>query len=148
MIGIVNRYANQDLFIARIHHERLPAFVSRSEQDSHPFARQVDAWWAAIGIGVQRGERTPLPADQVKFNDGGILSSDPWRITHLELLALAEGGEEIIEKPAEVIRMASEYANTGFPHLLEHLMGQPEPTLNLMIRLAEAARSSSAEGQR
>ena len=142
MTGIENRYANQDLFIARAHHGRLLGFVSRSEQDSHPFARQVDAWWAAIVIGVQRGERTPLPSDQVKFNDGGILSSDPWRITHLELLALAEGGDEVLDKPTEVIRMASEYANTGFPHLFEHLMGQPEPTLNLMMRLDEAASSS------
>ena len=94
MTGIVNRYANQDLFIARAHRERLLGFVSQSEQDSHPFERQVDAWWAAIAIGVQRGERTPLPSDQFKFNDGRILSSDPWRITHLELLALAEGGDE------------------------------------------------------
>ena len=27
MTGIVNRYANQDLFIARAHHERLLGFV-------------------------------------------------------------------------------------------------------------------------
>lgn len=142
MNNIVNRYASQDLFIARTHHERLSGFVSRSEQDSQPFARQVDAWWVAIAIGVQRGERIPLPTDQVKFNDGGILNSDSWRITHLELLALAEGGEEMLDKPVEVIRMASEYANAGFPHLLDHLMGQPEPTLNLMMRLGEVANSS------
>ena len=43
----------------------------------------------------------------------------------------------MLQKPAEVIRMASEYANTGFPHLLEYLIGQPEPTLNLMMRLGE-----------
>ena len=141
MNSIVNRYANQDLFIARTHHEHLGSFVSRSEQDGQPFARQVDAWWAAIAIGVQYGKRTHLPTDQVKFNDGGILSSDPWRITHLELLALAEGGNEILEKPAEVIRMASEYANTGFPHLLKHLIGQPEPTLNLMMRLDDVENS-------
>ena len=48
----------------------------------------------------------------------------------------------MLDKPAEVIRMASEYANTGFPHLFEHLIGQPEPTLNLMMRLDEAASSS------
>ena len=99
MNSVVNRYANQDLFIARVHHERLLGFVSRSEQHGQPFERQVDAWWAAIGVGVQRGERVRLPGDQVKFNDGGIFSSDPWRITHLELLALAEGGEENPREP-------------------------------------------------
>ena len=41
--------------------------------------------------------------------------------------------------------MASEYANAGFPFLLEHLTGQPEPTLNLVMRLTEAARHSQAE---
>ena len=142
MDSVVNRYANQDLFITRAFREPLGDIVSRSELDSHPFARQVDAWWAAIVIGVQRGERTPLPTDQFKFNDGSILSSDPWRITHLELLALAEGGDEMLEKPTEVIRMASEYANTGFPSLLEHLIGQPEPTLNLMMRLDQVVSSS------
>ena len=146
MTGTVNRYASQELFIARVHHKSLLEFVSRSEQDSHPFARQVDAWWAAIAIGVQQGQRTAHAADRVKFNDGGILSSDPWRITHLELLALAEGGPEILDKPAEVIRMASEYANTGFPRLLDHLMGEPEPTLNLMMRLlGEAATLSEPD---
>ncbi len=141
MITTVNRYASQDLFIGRGHHERLQGFVSRSEHDSQPFARQVDAWWAAIAIGVQQGHRTTLPADQVKFNDGGILSSDPWRITHLELLALAEEGPQVLDRPAEVIRMASEYANTGFPYLLGYLMGQPEPTLSLLMRLDEAGKS-------
>lgn len=142
MNSIVNRYANQDLFIARVHHQRLGGFVSRSPQDSQPFARQVDAWWAAIAIGVQRRERIPLQTDQVKFNDGSILSTDPWRITHLELLALAEGGDEMLDNPVEVIRMVSEYANAGFPHLLEHLTGQPEPTLNLMMKLSEVTNSS------
>jgi len=142
----VNRYANQDLFIARIHHERLLGLVSRAEQQEvQPFDRQVDAWWAAMAIGVQRGERTPLPADQVKFNDGGILTSDSWRITHLELLALSEGDPEILEKPREVIRLASEYANAGFPYILEHLVGQPEPTLSLVARLDEIAGISSDE---
>ena len=58
------------------------------------FPRQVDLWWCALGIGVVEGHRTPLPDRDrlVKFNDGGILESDPWRTTRLELLALAEVG--------------------------------------------------------
>ena len=131
---IVNRYASQDLFIAREYHDRIGDFVSRG-QDSRPFSRYVDAWWVAMTIGIQRDRRTPLPSGVVKFNDGGILSSDPWRITHLELLALARGGPEALDRPAELIRMASEYANAGFPELVDLLTGQVEATLTLMLRL-------------
>ncbi len=134
---ITNRYVNQDLNIAKSHHDRLGAFVSRSGPANKPFSRYVDAWWAAMAIGVRLGRRTPLPPEVKKFNDGRVLSSDPWRITHLELLALAKSGPEALDRPADVIRAASEYANTGFPYLLEQLIGQNEPTLNLMLRVGE-----------
>jgi hypothetical protein len=134
---VVNRYANQDLFIAQEVSEQLANFVSRSDRDAKPFGRQVDAWWLAIGLGVKIGHRTPLPEKTVKFNDGSILSSDPWRITHLEALALAEGGEQAIDSPSQVIRIAAEYANTGFPWLIGQLLGEAEPTLTLMNRLDE-----------
>lgn len=140
MTGIANPYASQDLFIAAPHHERLRDYVSRSQQDQRPFQRQVDAWWAALAIGARQRRRIPLPQDAVKFNDGRILATDPWRITHLELLALAEEGPEILDSPADVIRMASEYANSGFPDLLDQLVGQVEPTLNLMLRLDDLRR--------
>ena len=148
MTNIVNNYANQDLYIAAPFHERLREFVSRAEQDSLTFSRQVDGWWAAIAIGVRRGQRAPLPPPPglVKFNDGGILSSDPWRITHLELLALSEGGPDMLLRPNEVIRMASEYAHTGFPELLEMIVGQPEPTLALLLRLAENSGDQEKQG--
>lgn len=137
MAFVANAYTNQDLFIAHDVSERLGDFVSRSERDAKPFSRQVDAWWLAMGIGVQLGRRTPLPEKTVKFNDGGILSSDPWRITHLEALALAEDGERALDSPSQVIRIASEYANTGFPWLLDQLLGEAEPILTLTNKLGE-----------
>ena len=137
MVAVVNPYGSQDLFIDADVSVRIGDFVSRSEKDGKPFARQVDAWWLAIGLGVHMGYRNALPGKTVKFNDGGILSTDPWRITHLELLALAEEGESVLDKPVQVIRIASEYANTGFPWLIEQLLGQAEPTLTLMNRLVD-----------
>jgi hypothetical protein len=137
MSAVVNPYVTQDLFIAEDFHTRLGDFVSRSTRDGLPFARQVDAWWIAIGVGVRIGAPTPLPERRVKFNDGAILNSDPWRVTHLELLALAQGGEEALREPAQVIRIASEYANTGLGWLMETLVGEPEATLTLLNRLQE-----------
>ena len=86
---------------------------------------------------MRQGLRDPLPEKRVKFNDGAILSTDPWRIVHLELLAIAEEREAVLENPRPVIRVALEYANGGFPWLLEQLVGEAEPTLRLMNRMDE-----------
>ncbi len=139
MPDIVNRYASLDLFVDRRAHQIMTDLVSRSDNDARPFSRQVDLWWTAIGIGVQAGRRSPLPSpeDRVKFNTAAILSSDPWRITHLELLALAEEGPEVLASPNRVIHIASEYAASGLKWIVDHLVGEVEPTLTLMNRLDE-----------
>lgn len=139
MADIVNRYGNLDLFISKDSHDRLTEHVSRAEKDGKPFARQVDAWWAALVVGVRMAERVALPSgDQtVKFNTAAILSTDPWRITHLELLALSEEGSEVLDTPGRVIQIASEYANAGFPWLLDQMVGEAEPTLALMNHLSD-----------
>lgn len=134
MAEFSNRFSNQDLLISQDVSDKLSDFVSRSDKDPRPFSRQVDAWWLAVGIGLKMGLRTPLSSETVKFNDGGILGSDPWRITHLEALALAEEGVEV--SPGQAIRLASEYANTGFLWLFEELLGEAEPTLTLMNKLS------------
>jgi hypothetical protein len=136
---IANPYASQDLFIPREVHERVGDFVGRGSNDGKPFPRFIDAWWLAIGLGVQFGERRPTPDDRIKFNDGSILSSDPWRITQLELLAVAEAGADAVHSPPTVIRIASEYANGGFPWLLDQMTGQAEPALALMNKLGDFA---------
>ena len=136
MVDVVNRYTNQDLVLTPEVSEQLANFVSQSD-GAKPFRRQVDAWWLAIGVGVRIGRRTPLPNKTVKFGNGSILGSEPWRITHLEALALAEEGEHVIDSPIQVIRIALEYANTGFPWLFTQVLGEGEPTLTLMNRLED-----------
>jgi hypothetical protein len=137
MVEVSNRYANQDLFLAADHHARLGDYVSPAEKSGKPFGRQVDAWWVAMCIGVRMGQRSPLPGQKTKFNVAGILSSDPWRITHLELLALSEEGPDVLDSPNRVIEIASEYANAGMPWLLRQMIGEAEPTLTLMNHLSE-----------
>jgi hypothetical protein len=139
-MDVVNRYATQDLYVAKEHHEQMQNYVARTDKDGRPFARQVDIWWAAIGLGVCIGHRTPLPVGDkatVKFNSAAILNTDPWRIVHLELLALAEEGPEVLDDPSLVIHIASEYAATGLTWALEKMLGEAQPTLTLMNRLGE-----------
>lgn len=144
----INRYATQDIFVPADSHHSLGEFVSRSEKERKPFARQVDIWWVAFGIGVRMGYQTTLPAERVKFNTAAILNTDPWRITHLELVAVSVDGDRVLNEPARVIQIASEYAATGLPWLIDCMLGEAEPTLTLMNRIDKyivSPSSSSAE---
>jgi len=94
--------------------------------DKTPFDRYVDLWWAGLCIGVQLGHRT-TPTEWHRFIDGVVLTSDPWRITHLELLAVALEGPEIIRQPSKIVTMANEYAATGIRVLVEAMVGRSDP---------------------
>lgn len=131
MAGMENRYAGIELYLPSEVHARVESLVSRSSNDPAPFERQIDFWWAGIGIGVALGHRTPTTPTATKFYTGVGLNSDPWRIVHLELLALSEEGAEAISNPNRVILIASEYANTGTIWLSSKLIGEPEPILAL-----------------
>ena len=100
-----------------------------------PFGRVVDLWWHAIELGVIAGERTSLPTPPrptlVNFSEADILQSDPWRVTHLELLVLGEQGVDAACNPATVILTANEYAMTGFRLLAEELRGQSDLQVHL-----------------
>ena len=139
------RYRDQDLWIpASFHKEYVDSgrLVSRGDHRV-PYGRQIDLWWHALGIGAAQGIRSPLPSrDQlVRFNDAGILESDPWRITHLELLVLGEQGEGEASDPATVVRTANEYATTGFKILSESLLGIIDPQTHLVGEIVRQAES-------
>ena len=140
------RYGNQDLWLPKgFHSEFRDRLVDRSKERT-AFPRQVDLWWYALGVGVIEGHRKDLPDREqlVKFNDGGILESDPWRITHLELLALAEEGESAAASPAKVVQIANEYAMTGCGALLEGLRGVLDTQMYLLGYVSEAAEVSES----
>jgi hypothetical protein len=128
MADIINRYAAIDLFMPEDLHR-----VIREHSGSHQaFPRQVDAWWIGFCLGVRHNQTRPLPEKRTKFMDGTILGSDPWRIIHLELIALGMQGEDILMRPRDVVQLATEHANYGLELLVDVLTGQNEPTLALM----------------
>ena len=130
MAEVMNRYAAADLFMPDELHRVIREHVGTNQ----PFARQVDAWWIGFCLGVRQSQTRPLPAPEkrVKFMDGTVLSSDPWRIIHLELVAVGLRGEEILTRPRDVTQLATEHANYGLEMLVNALTGQNEPTLALM----------------
>lgn len=130
----VRRYGNQDLWLPKGFHAEFKDRLVDRGKERVPFPRQVDLWWYALGLGVREGRRTDLPEREqlVKFNDAGILESDPWRITHLELLALSEGGQEKAANPSDVIQIANEFALAGCAMISEDLRGTVDPQMHLL----------------
>ena len=134
------RYGNQDLWLPKKFHaefvENVDHVVHRSDMRA-AFPRQIDLWWYALGMGVNEGRRTPLPGRDrlVRFNSGGILESNPWRINHLEILALVEEGRMAATNAAKVVRIGNEYALTGCAIIAERLRGVLDAQ-NLLIEFA------------
>ncbi|WP_212827438.1 hypothetical protein [Catellatospora sp. TT07R-123] len=122
--------------------EQLHRHIRDATGAGKPFERQIDAWWLAISVGVKASQRRPMEpgAKTTKFMDGTIFGRDPWRIVHLELLALATEGEEVLRHPTKVIAIASSYANYGLEWLInECLIGDVEPSVTILNRLDPAA---------
>jgi hypothetical protein len=137
-----NPYATQDLYIPKEWHESYQRYAIQAraevrDLDVTPFPRMIDMWWVALCVGVREGRRSPLGEKPTKFADGAILSSDPWRVPHLGLIAVAEGGVDILERPSEVVKIACEYAATGSEWLVQVMAGHARP----MKPLAAALRS-------
>ena len=93
-----------------------------------------------VSVSLQvKGLLLPGRDQLVRFNEGGILESDPWRITHLELLILGEQGDEATSNPSSVLQTANEYAVTGFRILAEQLRGVIDPQTHLMGEIVRQA---------
>ena len=138
-MSVANPFSTVDISIAREFRDRMDDLQSPGDKQK-PFGRQIDVWWAGMCLGLRDGHRTPLPADTVKFATGVIFDSDPWRIAHLQLIALADGGADALHKPGwstRVVTMASEYANGGLAWLFDTVSGTPNPTLAIYRRLDE-----------
>lgn len=154
-----NLFINQDLFLplgdAGVTDALLRQWVARRAGEGveqAPFDRQIDLWWLALCLGVRKGQRAQVPPAErrTKFADGAILSSDPWRITHLSLLGIAEIGEDALSRPTEVLRIAHEYVVTGIRQLRQMLEGAADPALTLWTRLdiPDEARAESLKSWR
>ena len=131
---IVNPFAQAALevpdgaeeFLNRFSGTFKPQAGGESDIDKQPFRRYIDLWWTAMCIGVQEEKRTPAPKWH-RFIEGNVLSGDPWRVVHLEMLGIAILGADALKDPNQIIKMANEYAATGIAVLNEVMTGQSDP---------------------
>ena len=103
-----------------------------------PFPRMVDMWFLALCLGAKEHRREDLTGVKMhKFMDGTVLSSDPWRIDALMLLAISLSNEtEIVAEPAKIINLANEYAAGGLPDVIDMLKdGDADAIYNLSDNL-------------
>lgn len=120
-----NPFAGLDIMISDDYRTHFDTYVQRREGKGarpihQPFARNIDMWFAAICLAVNRGLKPNAPTGKMyKAAEGVVLSSDPWRPTVLTLLAIADAKDAaIIDRPGEMLRIASSYAAVGLPELL------------------------------
>ena len=103
-----------------------------------PFPRMVDMWFLALCLGAKRGNKEDLFGVKMhKFMDGTVLSSDPWRIDALMLLAISLTKDTtIVGEPAKIINLANEYAAGGLPDVIDMLKdGDADAIYNLSDNL-------------
>lgn len=140
------RYGNQNLWLPKRFHDEFVQDLVRGTDGFSTFSRQVDLWWYALGIGVSIARRTPIPPRDaiVKIHDGVVLETDPWRITHLELLILVEEGQEAACNPVIVVQIANEYVMTGCNILAPILRGLVDRQMFLLDHPLEHAGQISS----
>ena len=120
-----NPFAGLDIMVPDDYRTHFDTFVQRREGKGarpihQPFARNIDMWFVAVCLAVKKGLKPATPTGKMyKAAEGVVLSSDPWRPTALTLLAIGETGDAtIVNRPGEMLRIASSYAAAGLPELL------------------------------
>ena len=107
------------------------------------FPRLVDMWFLALCLGAKQGKKEDLSGVKMhKFMDGTVLSSDPWRIDALMLLAIGVTDDtEIVAEPGKIINLANEYAAGGLPDVIDMLRdGDADAIYNLSDNLEDVIK--------
>lgn len=145
-----NPFANVDILVPTEFKEEFGRFCQtggRAVIDHSPFPRMVDLWFLAVCVAARRGlEPAEIDRrDTYKIIDGGIFSSDPWRVHTLMLIAIARTGEVgIAVEPRRMITLANGLATAGFPHVLDMLKdGFAEPIWNLSEAIEQLEKEAA-----
>ena len=124
-----NPFQNQDIFINRAYHEEIKELSAKGSGEGEnegvsgqPFIRMVEAWLLAVALGSITGLPSPdiSDASMVKIITGAVFQKDLDAITFLMSIAVtATKDPYVVEDPRKMIRIASGFAELGFPQLIE-----------------------------
>jgi hypothetical protein len=124
-----NPFQSQEIFINRAYHEQIKELsIKGSGEGEHegvsgqPFRRMVDAWLLAVALGAVSGLPAPDVSEStmVKVITGAVFQKDLDAICFLMSVAVSATNDPyVVEDPRKMIRIASGFAELGFPQLLE-----------------------------
>jgi hypothetical protein len=147
-----NPFQGQDIRVPNSFREEFGRYCQTHSDDGSrasvlhsPFPRMVDMWFLAACLGAQDGPGDYDQKDTYKIIDASILSSDPWRIDALVLMAIAHTNRaDIVKEPREILQLASRFAVAGMPKLLRMLKdGESDPVWNLSDELDRLLRKTA-----
>lgn len=138
-----NIFAQYQIEMPKIYQDQIKRYVSTSGQnesrENAPFERQVDFWFMALCIAFNE-ELTPIKEKETyNATTAEILSRDNFRITQMQMIALAmTQTEEILLEPKKMFDTCIDLANAGIPKLLG-ILGDTEasPLWNIYYQLED-----------
>ncbi len=126
-------------FFARYSQTR--AEGSKNKAEDSPFPRMVDFWFLGLGIAADKKLKAiELPKKEI-YNaiEGNVLGSDDFRSDTIVLFCISKHGSiDIIDKPAEMLKLANSYALAGIYDLvreLESIRGGSDEPLDYLCNL-------------
>lgn len=104
-----------------------------------PFKRQVDFWYFSFIVAVNRNLEPVVESDTSNITPASILSSDPERISHIQLAYLG-GGNSLTDLANHrgVFDYALSMANAGIPYVLQLLKDPDDKPLWSLLDDTEA----------
>lgn len=151
-----NPFQGQDIRVPNRFRDEFGRYCQTHSEDGgkssvlhSPFPRMVDMWFLAACLGAQAGKLSDYDQiDTYKIIDASILSSDPWRIDALVLMAVSfKKSVEIVRDPREILHLASRFAVAGMDKLLVMLKeGASDPVWNLSDELDRLLKKIAPRG--
>lgn len=138
-----NPFQGIDLTVPVEYHDDMVRYSQREGKailDQSPFPRMIDLWFAALCVAARLkfGPVDYSKSETRKFQEGSILSSDPWRVHTIMLIAIAHTDSvEVVAEPRKMLTIASGLAVAGLPRVFEMIKdGTGDPIWNLSDAVA------------
>jgi len=140
-----NIFAQYQIDMPKAYQEKIKNYVSTGSQnqsrENAPFERQIDFWYMALCLAFHKGLTPVKERDTYNAITAEILSRNPYRITLLQMIALAVSGEpSILLEPKKMLDICSGLANAGIPVLINILSDtESTPLWNIYYELEDLA---------
>jgi len=136
-----NPFASYSLEMPKKYDEQIKSYCltggGKKSREQAPFDRQVDFWYCGFLLAVKKKLDPTKSKETYNATPASILSSDSYRITHIQAAYLAITDDlSGLSQPRKVFDFALEMANSGIPVLLQILSdADQKPLWNILDEL-------------